>query len=63
MSYINLEHGRSNSTNGRTKSTISCWVKRSGLGSMQYFWGWGENNSSDAYCRFDAADNLEADNK
>ena len=59
MSYINLEHGRSNSTNGRTKSTISCWVKRSGLGSMQYIWGWGENNSSDAYCRFDAADNLE----
>ena len=25
----------------------------------QYVWGWGENNSSDAYLRFDSGDNLE----
>ena len=46
-------------TDFRTKGTISCWVKRGELGREQYVWGWGENNSSDAYLRFDAADNLE----
>ena len=60
MAYINLEHGRTNSTNGRTKSTISVWCKRSKLSNAnQYIWGWGENNSSDSYCRFDTADNIE----
>ena len=60
MAYINLEHGRTNSTDGRTKSTISVWCKRSKLSNAnQYIWGWGENNSSDSYCRFDTADNIE----
>ena len=54
--YIEYAKG---GTDYRTKSTISCWVKRSELGREQYIWGWGENNSSDSYCRFDAADNLE----
>ena len=53
--YIEYAKG---GTDYRTKSTISCWVKRSELGRQQYIWGWGENNSSDSYCRFDAADNL-----
>jgi len=56
---LRLNNGRSNSTNGRTKSTISCWVKRGSLGVQQDIWSWGENNSSDAYLRFDTADNLE----
>ena len=42
-----------------TKSTISCWVKRSSLGVQQDIWSWGENNSYDAYLRFDTADNIE----
>lgn len=46
-------------TDLRTKSTISCWVKRGKLGAEQYIWGWGENNSSDAYLRFDSGDNIE----
>ena len=54
--YIEYAKG---GTDLRTKGTISCWVKRSELGREQYVWGWGENNSSDAYLRFDAADNLE----
>ena len=54
--YIEYAKG---GTDFRTKGTISCWVKRSELGREQYVWGWGENNSSDAYLRFDAADNLE----
>ena len=54
--YIEYAKG---GTDYRTKSTISCWVKRSELGREQYIWGWGENNSSDSYCRFDAADNIE----
>ena len=56
MAYIELTKGGSDS---RTKSTISCWVKRGLLGSTQYVWGWGENNSSDAYLRFDSGDNIE----
>jgi len=56
---LRLNNGRSNSTNGRTKSTISCWVKRASVGVQQDIWSWGENNSSDAYLRFDTADNLE----
>jgi len=43
----------------RTKGTISCWVKRSSIGVQQDIWSWGENNSSDAYLRFDTADNIE----
>ena len=54
--YIEYAKG---GTDFRTKGTISCWVKRGELGREQYVWGWGENNSSDAYLRFDAADNLE----
>ena len=54
--YIEYAKG---GTDFRTKGTISCWVKRAELGRQQYIWGWGENNSSDSYCRFDAADNLE----
>jgi len=56
---LRLNNGRSNSTNGRTKSTISCWVKRSRIGVQEDIWSWGENNSSDAYLRFDTADNVE----
>tara|TARA_R100001440_G_scaffold1545_1_gene4945 strand:+ start:255 stop:1577 length:1323 start_codon:yes stop_codon:yes gene_type:complete len=44
----------------RTKGTISCWVKRSRLSTAnEDIWSWGENNSSDAYLRFDSADNVE----
>ena len=56
MAYIELTKGGSDS---RTKGTISCWVKRSKLGSEQYVWGWGEANNSDAYLRFDSGDNIE----
>ena len=56
MAYIELTKGGSDS---RTKGTISCWVKRSNLGTEQYVWGWGEANNSDAYLRFDAGDNIE----
>jgi len=54
--YIQYAKG---GTDYRTKSTISCWVKRSKLGVQQDIWSWGENNSSDAYLRFDTADNIE----
>ena len=60
MAYIELTKGGSDS---RTKGTISVWVKRSATTNTnnndEYIWGWGENNSSDSYLRFDAADNLE----
>ena len=54
--YIEYAKG---GTDYRAKGTISCWVKRSELGREQYVWGWGENNSSDCYLRFDTADNIE----
>ena len=54
--YIQYAKG---GTDYRTKGTISCWVKRSSIGVQQDIWSWGENNSSDAYLRFDTADNIE----
>ena len=57
--YIVKEHNGSDGADSRTKGTISVWVKRSTLGTAQGVWSWGENNSSDSYCRFDAGDNLE----
>jgi hypothetical protein len=56
MAYIQYAKG---GTDYRTKGTISCWVKRSSTGVQQDIWSWGENNSSDAYLRFDTADNIE----
>jgi len=56
MAYIQYAKG---GTDYRTKGTISCWVKRSKLTGDQYIWSWGENNSSDAYLRFDSANNIE----
>jgi hypothetical protein len=58
MASTKIEYAKGGS-DFRTKGTISCWVKRSSLGVQQSVWSWGENNSSDAYLRFDTADNIE----
>ena len=58
MASTKIEYAKGGS-DFRTKGTISCWVKRSSLGVQQSIWSWGENNSSDAYLRFDTADNIE----
>ena len=54
--YIEYAKG---GTDFRKKWTISCWFKRSESRQTTICLGLGENNSSDAYLRFDAADNLE----
>ena len=57
--YIVKAYNGSDGTDSRKKSTFSVWVKRSKIGTSGAIWSWGENNSSDAYLRFDDADNLE----
>ena len=58
MPYIAKAFNGSDGGDSRTKSTISVWVKRAKLGQLQSLWSWGENNSSDAYLRFNANDTL-----
>ena len=56
--YIVKEHNGSDSTDGRAKSTIAVWVKRSRTGIEEHIWSWGENNSSDSRLKFQADDTL-----
>ena len=58
MANTKIEYAKGG-TDYRTKGTISCWVKRSRISVQQDIWSFGENNSSDAYLRFDTADNIE----
>ena len=57
MAY--LEKTTSGMSDGNKKIwTLSFWMKRTKLGSEQFLWSWGENNSSDGKLLFGAGDQL-----
>ena len=57
MSY--LEKTTSGMSDGNLKIwTLSFWMKRAKLGSEQFLWSWGENNSNDGKLLFGSGDQL-----
>ena len=55
MSY--LEKTTSGMSDGNLKIwTLSFWMKRAKLGSEQFLWSWGENNSNDGKLLFGSGD-------
>jgi hypothetical protein len=57
MAY--LEKTTSGMSDGNKKIwTLSFWMKRAKLGTEQFLWSWGENNSNDGKILFGAGDQL-----